>query len=103
MKRLKFSKEKCIGCQLWAQVCSAMKEGVYCPSKARIDIETYYDDGNIKYKDSFFILCAMCVKECPIQCIKMGEYITDDHIKCMGCSACAAKCPKKVIKIRDEK
>lgn len=103
MKRLKFSKEKCIGCQLCAQVCSAMKEGAYCPSKARINIETYYDNGNIKYKDSFCILCGMCVKACPVQCITMGEYITVDHERCIGCGACADKCPKKVVKIRDEK
>ena len=56
MKRLKFSKEKCIGCGLCAQVCSAYKEGVYQPSKARIFIESYYDDGKLKYKDHYCIL-----------------------------------------------
>ena len=55
MKRLKFKKEKCIGCQLCAQVCSAMKEGEYIPSKARIAIETCYEDGNLKYMDHFCI------------------------------------------------
>jgi ferredoxin len=80
-----------------------MKEGVYSPSKARIDIETYYEDGEIKYKDSFCILCGMCVKACPVQAITLGEYLIVDHNKCIGCGACAAKCPKKVIKIRDEK
>lgn len=47
MKRLKFNKVNCIGCQLCAQVCSAYKEGEYIPSKARIAIETYYDRGNL--------------------------------------------------------
>jgi ferredoxin len=103
MKRLKFSKEKCIGCQLCAQVCSGMKEGAYIPSKARIDIETYYDNGNLKYKDSYCILCGICAKACPVQCITLGEYLTVDWSRCIGCGTCQAKCPKKVIKIIDEK
>ena len=96
MKRLKFKKEKCIGCQLCAQVCSAMKEGEYIPSKARIAIETCYEDGNLKYMDHFCILC-------PVDAIKLGEYIEVAMDKCIGCGACADKCPKHVVKIRDEK
>ena len=103
MKRLKFKKETCIGCQLCAQVCSAMKEGEYIPSKARIAIETCYEDGNLKYMDHFCILCGMCVKACPVDAIKLGDYIEVDMDKCIGCGACADKCPKHVVKIRDEK
>lgn len=103
MKRLKFSKEKCIGCQLCAQVCSAYKEGAYQPSKARLAIESYYDDGNLKYQDHFCILCGICAKACPEGAIKMGEYITVDEAKCTGCGICAEKCPKKVVAIREDK
>lgn len=103
MKRLKFAKEKCIGCQLCAQVCSAYKEGAYQPSKARIFIESYYDEGNLKYQDEFCILCGICVKSCPQQAISMDEYITVDMDKCIGCGTCKEKCPKKVVRIRDGK
>lgn len=103
MKRLKFKKEMCIGCQLCAQVCSAMKEGEYIPSKARIFIETSYEDGNLKYHDNYCILCGMCAKACPVDAIKIGDYIEVDMDQCIGCGACADKCPKKVVRIRDEK
>ncbi|MCI5898573.1 MAG: 4Fe-4S binding protein [Anaerovoracaceae bacterium] len=104
MKRLKFNKEKCIGCELCAQVCSAMHEGVYAPSKARIGIEAYYDKGGaLKYVDSFCILCGICAKNCPTEAIKMTDKITVDADLCVGCEVCAEKCPKHVIKIRDEK
>ena len=69
MKRLKFSKSSCIGCQLCAQVCSAMHEGEFIPSKARINIESYYDKGgDLKYKDSFCILCGICKKAMSGRC-----------------------------------
>ena len=104
MKRLKFVKSKCIGCQLCAQVCSAMHEGEYAPSKARINIESYYDkSGELKYKDSYCTLCGICKKQCPVDAISLEEYITVDFDKCIGCGDCVTACPKKIIKIRDEK
>lgn len=103
MKRLKFAKERCIGCQLCAQVCSAMKEGAYVPSKARLAIETYYDEGNLKYADHFCINCGICAKNCPANAITHGDYIEVDMDKCTGCGICAEKCPKKVVQIREEK
>lgn len=95
MKRLKLKKEKCIGCELCGQVCSAYKEGVYQPSKARIFIESYYDEGKLKFKDEYCILCGICVKVCPQDAITMDEYIVVDKEKCIGCGTCARKCPKK--------
>ena len=66
MKRLKFSKEKCIGCQLCAQVCSAIHEGMYIPSKARIGIETYYDrGGSLKYRIPTAPFAASVLKIAP--------------------------------------
>ena len=102
-KRLKFNKALCIGCQLCAQVCSAYKEGEYIPSKARLAIETYYDDGSLKYKDDFCILCGMCMKACPFEAIDMDNgWIHVDPDKCKGCGLCAKKCPKKGVRIRDK-
>lgn len=103
MKRLKFNKANCIGCQLCAQVCSAYKEGEYIPSKARIAIETYYDKGNLKYADHFCILCGICAKACPADAITMTDHIEVDQEKCTGCGLCSEKCPKKVVRIREDK
>ena len=98
MKRLKFDKVKCIGCQLCAQVCSAYKEGEYIPSKARIAIETYYDKGELRYADHFCILCGICAKNCPNEAVTIDSFLsTIDQDKCKGCGICMEKCPKKSI------
>ena len=33
----------------------------------------------------------------------VDEHIEGDFDKCIGCGICAEKCPKKVVRIRDEK
>ena len=104
MKRLKFSKENCIGCQLCAEVCSAVHEGEYSISKGRIGIESYYDKGKtLEYVDSYCILCGTCVRKCPEDAIIIDEKLVLDAEKCTGCGICAENCPKKVIKMLNEK
>jgi len=104
MKRLKFSKESCIGCQLCAQACSAMHEGEYSLSKARIGIHSYYDKGkDLKYEEAFCILCGICAKKCPKGAITMDDKITVDFDKCIGCGTCQKECPKKVVRIANKK
>lgn len=103
VKRLKFTKAKCIGCQLCGQICSAMHEGEYSPAKARIGIESYYDQGELKYKDSFCILCGVCAKKCPVGAISAEEKLSLNADACTGCGLCAEACPKKVIRFKAEK
>ena len=100
MKRLKLDKGKCRGGTRCAAVCAAYKEGVYQPSRARLAIESRYEDGELVYHDAYCILCGICAKNCPTGAIAMDAYITVDADKCIGCGTCAEKCPKKVVRLR---
>ena len=42
--------------------------------------------------------CKMCEKTCKFDAIKVENNIARiDYSKCIGCGACAMKCPKKII------
>ena len=42
--------------------------------------------------------CKMCEKICKFDAVKVENNIAHiDPEKCIGCGACAAKCPKKII------
>jgi RnfABCDGE-type electron transport complex B subunit len=44
------------------------------------------------------IKCELCVKNCPVQCIKMANGIpVVDNSKCTSCGNCVTKCPIKVM------
>jgi ferredoxin len=101
MKRLKLTKQLCIGCGLCAQLCSSNKEGMIWPARARVFIETSYEQGALVYHDHYCTLCGICVKSCPEGAITLDEYLQVDAKKCIGCGVCVEKCPKDVIRIRE--
>ena len=104
VKRLKFKKENCIGCQLCMQACSGMHEGEYSVSKARLQIESYYNQGKeLTISKHLCTLCGICEKECPFEAISIDEKVLVDMDACTGCGICVEKCPTKVIQLREEK
>ena len=80
MKRLKFKKAKCIGCQLCAQVCSA------------ISIDEY-----IKVDFDKCIGCGTCAEKCPKKVVRIRDeksYICDT---CKGDPKCVKTCPQNAL------
>lgn len=51
------------------------------------------------------IKCGMCFMFYPEGCIKQTEegYFEADLFYCKGCGICAEECPKKAIKMQEEK
>ena len=58
-------------------------------------------DGDLTCADTC-VFCGLCVKACPADAIKFGDYIEVDAEKCIGCGLCADACPKHVVRLRDD-
>lgn len=99
MKRLILEYEKCIGCRLCELACSAEKELVYNPKKARIRATKIGIPEQI-----IMVYCrhcedAQCINACPVEAIgrnQIGAVIIDEE-KCIGCGNCIDSCPAQAI------
>ncbi|MDI6706199.1 MAG: 4Fe-4S binding protein [Bacillota bacterium] len=96
--RLKFDKDKCIGCKLCQLACSAANEEVFNPSLARLFVETYYAGLELKAEGRVCTLCGQCVEVCPVSAIKMEErkLVLYEEV-CINCGICVDSCPEGVI------
>lgn len=99
MKRLILEYDKCIGCRLCELACSAEKESVYNPKKARIRATKIGIPEQI-----IIVYCrhcenAACISACPVEAIsrnQIGAVIIDKE-KCIGCGSCISSCPAQAI------
>ena len=87
---------KCTGCRTCEQVCSATKEGVVNPYKARVQI--------VRFEDIVFevpVFCQQCVDApcksvCPVTAITRNEdtgIVNVNYDRCIGCKMCIIACP----------
>ena len=101
---LKFNLDNCTGCQLCQLACSAVHEGAFNPSKARLKISHEYRGNDIQIKSKSCVFCKICEKACPVNAISNnGKWMSVDHDKCIGCGTCVGKCPTGVIYLNSEK
>lgn len=88
--------EKCTGCRNCEVVCSVIHEKVVNPSRARIKVIKWEDEG--KYVPMSCQQCenAPCMSICPVKAISRDETLNRvmvDYDICIGCRMCVAICP----------
>jgi carbon-monoxide dehydrogenase iron sulfur subunit len=90
---------RCTGCNRCVYACSVAKEGMFIPSKARIKITNFAQQGYSVPNLCFQCPNAECMKECPTGAIFNNErnVIVIDAMKCDGCGDCATACPYGMI------
>lgn len=93
----------CTGCNRCTLVCSAVKEGLFVPSKARIHVNNFPLAGFSAPSICFQCSKADCLNACPVEAI----YKSDDGVvliregECTGCGECVDACPYGMIELSE--
>ncbi|MBW6485885.1 MAG: 4Fe-4S dicluster domain-containing protein [Syntrophobacterales bacterium] len=95
-KILTVNYEKCTGCRLCELVCSVKHEGVSNPSKSRIQVVKWEDEG--RYVPMICQQCedAPCQSVCPVGAISRDKefgFMKVNYDVCIGCRSCVSICP----------
>lgn len=95
-KSLHIDPVKCTGCLQCEMACSYENEGVFNPSKSRIKVFAFHDEG--RYAPYTCTQCdeAWCLHACPVDAIVVDHGLNTKVVledKCVGCKVCTIACP----------
>lgn len=95
-KVLAIDYEKCTGCRVCELVCSVKHEGVSNPSRSRIKVIKWEEEGRYVPMTCQQCESAPCMAICPVRAISRDEElnrVSVDYDTCIGCRMCVAVCP----------
>lgn len=96
LKALNIDPGKCTGCLQCELACSFENEGVFNPSKSRIKVFNFHDQGRFVPYTCTQCDEAWCMHACPVDAISLnkltGAKEVNDNL-CVGCKVCTIACP----------
>jgi len=100
-KQLYVNPDKCTGCNRCAYVCSAVHEGKFSPSIARIKVNNYPHKGFSAPSICFQCPNAPCQEACSADAISRNtdDVVVVDADKCIDCGDCVEACPYGMIEM----
>ena len=93
-KQLFANPDLCTGCNRCTLVCSALKEGVFQPDRARLHINNFPQRGYSVPNICFQCPKANCLEACPTAALYRnpeGVVLLNPEL-CSACGACASAC-----------
>lgn len=90
---------RCTGCNRCTYACAATKEGMFMPSKARVKITNFSQEGYSVPSICFQCKNADCMKACPKDALfenERGVVVVNASV-CDGCGDCVGACPYGMI------
>ena len=96
VKALHIEPSDCTGCHQCEMACSYHHEGAFNPSKSRIKVFAFQDEGrNVPYT---WTQCddAWCMRACPVDAIWVNKKTAAKEVSeelCVGCKVCTIACP----------
>ncbi|HED14216.1 MAG TPA: 4Fe-4S dicluster domain-containing protein [Gammaproteobacteria bacterium] len=88
--------EKCTGCLQCELACSFENEGMFNPSKSRIKVFTFHDEGRFVPYTCTQCADAWCLLACPVEAIVVNGTTGAKEVLsqvCVGCKVCTIACP----------
>jgi Fe-S-cluster-containing hydrogenase component 2 len=100
-KQLFANADVCTGCNRCTYICSAVKEGMFVPSNARVSINNFPLHGYSVPSICFQCPKADCMDACPTAALTRNDagVVVVDAGKCNGCGACVDACAYGVIEL----
>lgn len=95
-KSLLIAPDKCTGCLQCELACSYENEGSFNPSKSRIKVFNFHDDGRFVPYTCTQCDEAWCMQACPTEAIVLNAVTGSKDIlndTCVGCKVCTIACP----------
>ncbi|RMF86320.1 MAG: 4Fe-4S dicluster domain-containing protein [Nitrospinota bacterium] len=100
MKQLVIHPERCTACRMCELACSMEHEGVFDPSRSRIQVEIFLDEAFYLPMACYHCDDYPCGQVCPTEAIVKDRetgWITVIDEKCIGCKMCMQACPFGVM------
>jgi len=95
-RSLHINPDKCTGCYQCELACSYDNEGSFNPSKSRIQVFKFEDEGRFVPYTCTQCDEAWCMRACPVDAISVdaatGAKVVSDAL-CVGCKVCTIACP----------
>jgi Fe-S-cluster-containing hydrogenase component 2 len=96
LKALQLEPEQCTGCLQCEMACSYENEGVFNPSKSRIKVFTFHEEGRFAPYTCSQCAEAWCMHACPVEAIVINPDTGSKDVLadvCVGCKVCTIACP----------